>query len=758
MILTTFFIIDIQIKKDEIKMSLINHQSFISNLTHTDKYILRDKDGNFSLTDEKPHTFKIKDIVQTSFECLAYLTQDETGSLEKRCASLRQLENGLNNRSLEVIQSIEKRWWYAILHFFGYKAKAPQEMICCLDELATAIQTLEKEIQKEEHIKPIEQPLSEKPQIQLDTKEEKSHTQQLEEKTAVELTQSNTPFPFEQLPNDLKFIVYSFLSIPELTNLRLFSQTLKTHIDDFFKRPSMSMHLMKYISSREIPLNLSQQTKYNDLLELNLNNPCVSSTQLAQYILKELLSFFSKKNEEKQIIDWNQIPSKTFSMVLNFLLIHLPSADIEQIIKDLLSYHFVMTSMPHPSFNYPSLVLKFFENFATSSTTQQSLISFLCQINIHQSKIHQSEYCQLILKFLSTEETISDLNKFNILYALHHPDLFNTWKQEITWQLCSSLDDKASILLITTHICYLLNHSLNSKDLNEEEISEITKQIHKTLRYLSSTSDKKALEFLKLLQSSPICATWSDLQIRTLIRAIVQSETDFVPSYNFYICEFIRGNLIQSSLAEKFLDVILEEIVLDFSKSPHPGYVLITLLTALNLNPKIIKIFIQAVKQHLKEPFQSIALLTLAKWTGRSYQEVCDPEKIPSDIAIAPSSALYIDQDKELIKVIVKWCHNFLLPLSNISNLEDLCMIMKNLSAKTKFQIIAKGFLLPSQKLIKISLNEDAIKEAFKLLSLKYEDFNEASSLTTLMQNAQLFLFGTEVKFIFSKDDLSPIE
>lgn len=752
-------------------MLLINHQEFISNLT-TKQYILCSEDGKFSLTHEKPHSFKIKDIVKISFECLSHFQKSEAGSLHERCKSLKELEHGLNFCSSRIIQSIEKRWWYAILHFFGYKAQAPEGMTRCLSDLATVIQKLELELEKKTQQNELRRKLAREALTQInattpftnirsvpeksDIKQKDLKNSESEEKKALECKQLNNFFQLNGLPKDLKWIIYSYLSIPKLNHLRLVSKNFKTSIDEFFDWSPMRLRVMEYLSSNATPLNPNQQIKYEDLLILNINNP---SKQFAQHIHKELVSFFSKTKLEKAI-DWTQTSSKTFSTIINFLLKHLNPTEIEQIINGLLSYRTAFTVMNvelnriYSEFNYPKLVLLLFENF---STAQQPLISFLTQEDATRPVI-----CQLILKFLSDAENFSDVSRFNMIYALHHPKLLNVWETIIKdfyiW-------NEMNMSFITAHICCLLDHSLTSEDQKEQKAEEIEKKIHNVLRVLKSSFDKRAEEFLRFLQSLPICTTWNDQQIRTLIRAIMRPYSGLTtPSYDFYIREFIQGELIHSSLKEKFLDFTIEEIILYFPNNlglGYSGYSLTTLLPQLQ-DPKTIKIFIQAVKKYLEEPFQSIALLTLAKWTGRSYQEVCDPEKIPPEIA--PSAYNFdmfnVDENRRLINTFVRWCHNFLLPLSQISK-EDLHEIMENLSIahQTKLRIIANGLLLPSNILIKTPLDEDAMVEIFQSMALNYEYYKmeEPYSLLTLMEQAQPFGHHTE-KFFFSENDSSFIE
>lgn len=74
----------------------------------------------------KLKSFRTKQIADLSQTCLNYfLIARPSFSLKDRIDLLTTLENSLITCSQRIENSVKHRWWYPILHLFGYQAKCP---------------------------------------------------------------------------------------------------------------------------------------------------------------------------------------------------------------------------------------------------------------------------------------------------------------------------------------------------------------------------------------------------------------------------------------------------------------------------------------------------------------------------------------------------------------------------------------------------------------------------------------------------------
>lgn len=108
-------------------------------------------DGNLTVAYEKisskpsSHTFKTQQIVETALECLNYLKRDQIKSsitLEDRVKLLSLLSKSVLDYGKRIEESIKNRWWYCILHFFGYQAQRPESIKDLWDEVCTHLNPL----------------------------------------------------------------------------------------------------------------------------------------------------------------------------------------------------------------------------------------------------------------------------------------------------------------------------------------------------------------------------------------------------------------------------------------------------------------------------------------------------------------------------------------------------------------------------------------------------------------------------------------
>ncbi|WP_068469786.1 hypothetical protein [Candidatus Protochlamydia phocaeensis] len=72
--------------------------------------------------------FKTKQITAICRECIDYFSNHSPQPLGSRITLLTQLEGALHAFSQRIQSSIENRWWYPLLHFFGYRAQAPKDV------------------------------------------------------------------------------------------------------------------------------------------------------------------------------------------------------------------------------------------------------------------------------------------------------------------------------------------------------------------------------------------------------------------------------------------------------------------------------------------------------------------------------------------------------------------------------------------------------------------------------------------------------
>jgi hypothetical protein len=117
--------------------------------------------------------FKTAQIVAVARQCITLLEASSSDFLTDRRELLSSLESELRQYSFRVEQSITRRWWYQILHFFGYQAKKPQAVENLFEEIKTAQTTVQHSIEKqveedrkrEEEIRKNNEKLKKKPKI-----------------------------------------------------------------------------------------------------------------------------------------------------------------------------------------------------------------------------------------------------------------------------------------------------------------------------------------------------------------------------------------------------------------------------------------------------------------------------------------------------------------------------------------------------------------------------------------------------------------
>ena len=105
-------------------------------------WILSDKDLNFDVSFAKPSNFKTQEIADIANKCILFIKRHSSYPLDDRIQSLSCLNNSLSLFATRIENSIKNRWWYCILHFFGYEAKCPKNIRNLIDLSKLAIDEL----------------------------------------------------------------------------------------------------------------------------------------------------------------------------------------------------------------------------------------------------------------------------------------------------------------------------------------------------------------------------------------------------------------------------------------------------------------------------------------------------------------------------------------------------------------------------------------------------------------------------------------
>jgi len=82
-----------------------------------------------SLSNQKPLFYKTKQITERSKSCIEFLKTTKELERSECFDKLTKLSQALDAYSIAIVNSIKKRWWYSILHFFGYKAHPTKDLV-----------------------------------------------------------------------------------------------------------------------------------------------------------------------------------------------------------------------------------------------------------------------------------------------------------------------------------------------------------------------------------------------------------------------------------------------------------------------------------------------------------------------------------------------------------------------------------------------------------------------------------------------------
>ena len=97
---------------------------------------LREEGNKYYVRRVKPAHYNTERIIQAAEACFFDLLDKSSAELSaesfgpekraRRILLMGKLKAGLETCAVRIENSITKRWWYAILHFFGYQAKCPK--------------------------------------------------------------------------------------------------------------------------------------------------------------------------------------------------------------------------------------------------------------------------------------------------------------------------------------------------------------------------------------------------------------------------------------------------------------------------------------------------------------------------------------------------------------------------------------------------------------------------------------------------------
>lgn len=128
---------------------IINFDScvnFINSLDSANKqgiYLIPDvPKEKFLSSPIKPVNFKTAQIAMTALKCCDLLKNDSAENLSERVKLLTILDSSLTSLATRICNSIQQRWYFPILKFFGYQSKCPKYFTEVTNSINSALATL----------------------------------------------------------------------------------------------------------------------------------------------------------------------------------------------------------------------------------------------------------------------------------------------------------------------------------------------------------------------------------------------------------------------------------------------------------------------------------------------------------------------------------------------------------------------------------------------------------------------------------------
>lgn len=710
-------------------MNIRPEESFIKILSecNSNEYIHCNNDLYTKLS-SKPSSYKTKEIALNSLKCLEHFSSKDTGSLQERLQNLTSLQNSLLKTSDRIKNSIMKRWWYPIMHFFGYQAKTPKYFQDALNALNRAVLTLyykeqadeltekankirEEVEKKEKEEEEKKEKLEQQRQKEEEDQRQRLQREKLEQQRKAEEIRIKEKEEQKKLESELKTLEEPLCLDPdEMQNLSLESfenlqRELKKRNGPYRTAAlaQVSFILMDYLT--QCPLENFTWSKYLSVLEVNLdhvktlnvNNEKISCLSNSLLILNHKMM-----NQADKTIGWNGIPEKLENKIVTFFLDKASEKDRIKFLEEIVlkkNSDTYQQELVYPSYAYALINIE-------DATRREILLS----------------YGELILHLLAkmTYE-INSKKEIEWIYALYKKwpnaefwqGVLNTrYSSDIYWPL------KASVIG-----CLILNKLLDlpfDTEKSEKLITEVRSLLKLVPDYRLGWGLKKVADFL---------VTYAEKLDDSKIRAF------FCAFTKDYLRDYFEPFLTSDN--DPFVEMSINEFITYNSYDPLEVFSYIDFVRKIQ-NIKQAEIFIKRIKQ-LPEPTQWIHLrFFVKKWRpyGDSEPELLFIKNPEYNIEpLLKNSGLelkhYILETKfDFLKIVRELQNNFFNPVQEISTEEEFKNFIKKILGKhLLLQAIVGGVELPNGIIIKPKLDQKTIQNVFTNHGLTYDFFNKKWAL-----------------------------
>lgn len=188
----------------------------LAALSEKKRYVCLNGETSYGYSATKNPTFKVDQIAALAKESADYYSAaDCKTTLEERVALLKDLKTSLTICAQRIEESIKRRWWYWILHFFGYQAKCPKSFISIIKTLDENIPVIEEEIKKKI---PPPDPMPTLPKVKRNPFPVQRRKKIAAPSPLPVKVIPTTPCDFEKLHDNLKREVFKYLPLGEVVN------------------------------------------------------------------------------------------------------------------------------------------------------------------------------------------------------------------------------------------------------------------------------------------------------------------------------------------------------------------------------------------------------------------------------------------------------------------------------------------------------------------------------------------------------------
>jgi hypothetical protein len=132
-------------------ISFLQCLSFIERFEEAsvhEKTYLSVNGSTYETSSAKKRSFRTTQIADLSKKCLDHLRSEDASPehILSHIDLLSRLGTALNQYADKVKNAVEHRWWYPVLHFFGFTAKRPQQIDSIWKEVVVAQQEVHQPI------------------------------------------------------------------------------------------------------------------------------------------------------------------------------------------------------------------------------------------------------------------------------------------------------------------------------------------------------------------------------------------------------------------------------------------------------------------------------------------------------------------------------------------------------------------------------------------------------------------------------------